>query len=526
MPQYKVLLIDDEPIITEGLQILIDWEALDLEIVGSASDGLQGLKLISELQPDIVISDICMPNCTGIDMISQARQCCMCQFIILSGYSDFSYAKQCMSFGVQEYLLKPIDEAELIQALENVKKQIQLQKQSHEALSQLDNVSQQLSSLTSDDMLRDLTSSYFESDEDFHIALANYGFDLHPGQAYLAVAFQYENCRNNYSIRSDLNIVLETLSVPFLLFYQGNNIFIGIFSIPKECSIPAFTARFTALHTLLSETSNREFCIGISNPCTNVYQISFACKQAVCALSCKIIRGFHSVNPFDSTLKNAHFIQTIPNALLDAYRQSLLQPNFASITNAIQKIFQYMTDFTDMPLFGIQINTLNLIMTCIQYLSDIPSAPADAYENTDFLQQISSIQTAEELEKYAGNIIYSLINKGRDERLAKPSELITKVENYITSNYFEDLSLINVAQMFYISPIYLSQTFKKQTGQLYLDFVTQVKMNAAKKLLLTTDLMVYEIAERLNYKDTKYFSKLFEKKTRQKPSEFRKNPHS
>lgn len=526
MPQYKVLLIDDEPIITEGLQILIDWESLDLQIVGSASDGLLGLKMIKDLQPDIVISDICMPNCTGIDMISQARQCCPCHFIILSGYSDFSYAKQCMSFGVQEYLLKPVEETELLHALENIKKRIDLQKQSDKALSQLDDVSQQLSTLTSDDMLRDLMSSYFESDEDFHIALSNYDFDFHPGSFYLAAAFQYENCVNNYAIRTDLNTVLETVSIPFLLFYQGDNTFISIFSIPTECSLSALTASFPALHTSLNKTTGKEFCIGISNSCSNAYQISFACKQALCALSCKIIRGFNSVNRFDSTLKNAHFIQTIPDALWDAYRKSLLQPNFASITNAIQKIFQYMTEFTDMPLFGIQINTLNLIMTCIQYLSDMPAASTDSSEDMDYLQQISSFQSAEELEKYAENIIYSLINKGRDERLAKPSDLITKVENYITSNYFEDLSLITVAQMFYISPIYLSQTFKKQTGQLYLDFVTQVKINAAKKLLLTTDLMVYEIAERLNYKDTKYFSKLFEKKTGLKPSEFRKNPHS
>lgn len=523
MPQYKVLLIDDEPIITEGLKILIDWESLDLQVIGSAADGLLGLKMIRELQPDIVISDICMPNCTGIDMISQALQDCPCHFIILSGYSDFSYAKQCMSFGVQEYLLKPVEETELVQALENIKKRIQLQKQSQ---SQLDDVSKQLSYLTSDDMLRDLTSSYFESDEDFHIALSNYDFDFHAGSSYLAAAFQYENSLNNYDIRTGLNAVLETLSVPFLLFYQGNNTFISIFSLPEECNLSAFNAGFTPLHTSLNETTGKEFCIGISNPCTYAYQISFACKQALCALSCKIIRGFHSVNHFDSTLNNAHFIQSIPTVLWDTYRQSLLQPNFAGITNAIQKIFQYMTEFTDMPLFGIQINTLNLIMTCIQHLSDMPATSAASYENTDFLQQISAFQSAEELEKYAENIIYSLINNGRDERLAKPNDLITKVENYITSNYFEDLSLITVAQMFYISPIYLSQTFKKQTGQLYLDFVTQVKINAAKKLLLTTDLMVYEIAERLNYKDTKYFSKLFEKKTGTKPSEFRKNPRS
>ncbi len=524
MGKYKVLLIDDEPIILQGLHILIDWEALDLEIAGCASDGIQGLEQIRMLKPDIVISDIRMPNCTGVDMIRQAHNLYPCQFIVLSGYSDFAYAKQCISFGVQEYLLKPVTDSELTHALEKVIQLLDSRKESSEALTRLDDINQYLQTLAQDDILRDIFNSYFETDEDLYLSLSDYEFSFPKGDCFLAAAFQFPAIQNTGNIREALTKRLEDISSSFLLFYYGSSTYMGIFSFCSDSAAECFPEQIHSLHADLHILLNTAISIGIGNRYPFAYQAFLSCKQAMYALSYKIIRGVNSVNPFDSSLKSAHFIQNIPDELWDAYRKSLQQPNFTSISNAIRKIFYYMKVSSDMPLLGIQINALNLIMTCIQYLAETPASSSHSYENMNFMQQISSIESAEELEKYAENMIYSLVNDSRETEVTKPGELITRVENYINSNYLEDLSLVTVAQLFYISPIHLSQTFKKQTGRLYLDYVTEVKINAARKMLLTTDLMVYEIAERLRYKDSKYFSKLFEKKTGKKPSEFRRNP--
>lgn len=525
MAHYRAILIDDEPIILQGLQILIDWEAYDFEIVGCASDGIQGLDLIQKLEPDLVISDIQMPNMSGVQMISQTYDQYRCKYIVLSGYSDFAYAQQCISYGVQEYLLKPVDENELIQALEKVKSRIALDKSSDDAQTRLNDLNQKLQVLTTDELLRDISNSYFETDEDFYHLLSDYSLTLPGGSHYLALAFQTTGTDGLSLLRETLSKALDEAGYPYLLFYYANNTYISFFSFADEASMHEFHERLFALHGQILSVQGTEVCIGVGKDMSHARCLPLSCQQALHALSFKIIRGTNSINPFDSSLQKAHFIQTVPEALWDTFRQSLLQSNFANISHATRKIFQYMTDVSDMPILGIQINTLNLIMTCIQYLSERPTFPAVSYENTDFLKQISSFQTANELEKYAQNMIYNLINNNNDTEIAKPTELISRVENYLHENYLEDLSLMHVAQVFYISPIYLSQAFKKQTGQLYLDYVTQVKINAAKKMLLSTDLMVYEISERLHYKDSKYFSKLFEKKTGKKPSEFRRNPN-
>lgn len=523
MEPYKVILIDDEPIITEGLQILIEWEDYNCEIIATACDGEEGLSLITSLKPDIVICDIRMPNCSGIEMITRSLALCPCRFIVLSGHSDFSYAKQCMSLGVTEYLLKPVVEQELIQALTKVQQLIQKDQETENVLTQLEDASQQLSALALDDILRDIMNSYFDTNNDFMNALMNYDISFPSDHIYTAAAISFASSQKQTHIRQLLSEKLCGISDHFLLYYQGNNTYMGVFSLPAKSAGQNFHESVCTLHQSLVRELSEEINIGIGKAYTEMYHLPFSCKQAVFALSYKMIRGTNSVNPFENTLENAHFILSIPDELFNAYRISLLQSKFASISGAIHKIFTYMTDISAMSLLGIQINSLNLVMTCIQHLTDNETAfPSVSFENMDCLSQISSIQSAKEMEKYVENLVYNLINICRETQISKPGELVSQVENYINSHYLEDLSLMIIAQMFYVSPIYLSQIFKKQTGTLFIDYVTQVKINAAKNLLMTTDLKVYEIAERLHYKDHKYFSKLFEKKTGKKPSEFRK----
>ena len=137
MNYYKIILIDDEPLIIEGLKIIIEWEKYNCKIIDTATDGLIGMKKITEQNPDIVISDIRMPNCSGIDMIKKVSQTINCEFIILSGYSDFCYAKECIALGVHQYILKPVDEEELKNAILSIIKKIEEEKEKNNVLLQL-----------------------------------------------------------------------------------------------------------------------------------------------------------------------------------------------------------------------------------------------------------------------------------------------------------------------------------------------------------------------------------------------------
>lgn len=119
----KVVLADDEPYIVQGISMIIDWAKEGFEIVGEASNGVDALELIKKYDPDLVIADIMMPQMTGLELLEKVRteNISGADFVILSGYSEFDYAKTAMKFGSLDYLLKPLDKDELLGILEKVR---------------------------------------------------------------------------------------------------------------------------------------------------------------------------------------------------------------------------------------------------------------------------------------------------------------------------------------------------------------------------------------------------------------------
>lgn len=112
-----VVIVEDEKLTREGLEQTVDWKQYGCTLIGSAADGEAGISLILEKKPDIVITDIRMPRKNGLEMMEELQKKADCQFIVLSGYDDFVYAKQAMRYGASGYLLKPIDDAELREVL-------------------------------------------------------------------------------------------------------------------------------------------------------------------------------------------------------------------------------------------------------------------------------------------------------------------------------------------------------------------------------------------------------------------------
>ena len=120
----KILIVEDEEIIRNGLKHAIDWLAMGCMVIGTAQDAEEGILLIKEESPDIVIADICMPQISGLEMIEEGLKHRFFYSIVLTGYSEFKYAQQAIKMGVIDYLLKPVDEEELVQVINKIRKQI------------------------------------------------------------------------------------------------------------------------------------------------------------------------------------------------------------------------------------------------------------------------------------------------------------------------------------------------------------------------------------------------------------------
>jgi two-component system, response regulator YesN len=149
---HKVLIVDDEPMIREGLKTLVDWAKYGFIVIGDASNGREAVEKHKALSPDLILIDIRMPGMDGLQAIEEVRKSdTVCRFLILSGYADFSYAKQAIVHSVDGYILKPIDEDELESYVERIS--LQLIKQSEMQLS-----SEQTTVLLREEMLQQLTA--------------------------------------------------------------------------------------------------------------------------------------------------------------------------------------------------------------------------------------------------------------------------------------------------------------------------------------------------------------------------------
>lgn len=130
---YKVIIVDDEPVIVKGLTKIIDWEKWNCEVIGTAESGLEGMKLIAQMDPDILISDICMPNLDGLSMIAAMRsEYERMQITILTGYRDFDYAQRAIRLGVTRYLLKPSKIDEIEEAIQAMTARLKAEEQEEE----------------------------------------------------------------------------------------------------------------------------------------------------------------------------------------------------------------------------------------------------------------------------------------------------------------------------------------------------------------------------------------------------------
>lgn len=525
MRKYKVLIIDDEYLIIQGLKILIDWESCGCEIVGGALDGRQGLKMIEELQPDIVITDIRMPNISGIEMIRSALLVCGCKFIVLSGYSDFNYARQCMSLGVQEYLVKPVEEELLTASVERIKERLETESRQQDAMEKMASRNAMLEKLSMDYFLRDFVNTYFEEPEDFGLTLREYEIRIPEGKSYACALLQLPDCRDRLlKLRDSLAGCLEEeFKGRYLLFSYNEDSYMCILSLKAGEDKELLTEKLTAVKARISNMLAAVINIGVGNPYGEMHRISLSARQASQAMAFRIVRGEGSLNSFSGGLGSAHYILSIPKELIGSFSDSISLRNFADVSLNLRKIYDYLKELSDMPLLGIQINSLNLILICLQRLEELDAVKQPVrYEEMNCFDQIARLDSADEIARYVENVVYNLISTVSESDLKKAGGVIAQVENYIHDHICEDLSLMSIARMFYISPIYLSRLFKKETGRLYIDYLTDLKMNAAVRLLQSTDMMVYEVADKLGYKDSKYFSRLFEKKIGCRPSECRK----
>lgn len=517
----KVMLVDDEILIRETIRDTIQWEKEGLFFCGDASDGEVALPMIEQLQPDILITDIKMPFMDGLELSSIVRKNMPdIKIVILSGHSEFDYARSALRLGVEEYCIKPISSADLIQTLHQVSEKIDLERQEKE---QMDKLSQH-SNVTESSLLNDLCSGFIPTSEAIHLS-SKLNLNL-LSRYYVVVTADFRKLEQTLSPQEEAAEIMR---------------------LEEEALEPSFPSNDHALMFMRSKTE----CVWIlkGDSPEQIKQDLQLYQQLQNQWSTPNSIGIGSIQDrmqgihisFLEAMEDMHWRRLSRqnrNALFEYNSGSLEQSVFLDRMQFIEflkigspaKVMSFIHSFASVlknmdwhsSLIGYYILndlTLEVFRSARNTYTNIENfaAPLQAMQ-----KNIEAIHSWEESCAYLLQLTEQYWS-WRSDASDKYGNMLIKVKKYIHEHYDKDyFSLQDAADHVNLSAGHLSKVFSHEVGQTFIEYLTQTRIHKAMELLQTTQAKSYEIAFMVGYNDAHYFSNLFKRVTGMTTKQFRK----
>lgn len=526
----KLLIADDEPLVQAGIKSMINWDDYDISVVGTASNGAAAYELINEYSPEIVITDIKMPVMTGLEL---ARKCyeekrTLPYFIILTSYEEFSYVREAITYQVTDYLIKlELTDKTLGAALERA---IEKVKEVRDAAPDTD------SPLSSVFMIKEqfftrLILNLFESEHHFQVQATNLNIDFNY-QAFVAGYIEINSSKlasmsseKQLSLyTSSLQIASELISkyVPCHVLSLDTRHFCVIFFLEEGMTADYKNIVRNALEqvsTMLYNYYSVSICASIGSPVSSPMQIASSyqdAKQIFSQITGEKPFIFIEDIPAMESLKNVFNISVFKEDIRKAYTEfdeKALYDIFTSIIDLFASQKPHYVQALD-AAGNILYLSLSLLNDGEQIVSEIFAAKNNGYRS---LYELSSVeQILEWLRTLRDGLCASFATHNKDYK----NHIVSGVKRYINEHIEEKLTLNKVADVFNISPNYLSVLFSKYNDVGFSDYINQTKIETAKQMLSSGELKIYEISDQLGFESAFYFSRVFKKVTGLSPRDY------
>ncbi|MCD8123209.1 MAG: response regulator [Clostridiales bacterium] len=532
MSLYRLFLVDDEEEIREGIIRKISWEKLGFVIVGDAANGRDALETIEQLEPDVLMTDIRMPYMDGLELTRCIHQKYpSMKVLIFSGYDDFEYAKQAIKLGVTEYILKPVNVEELSQILTKVRENLDEEIRQRRDLDRLRKSYRESLPILRELFLNELVSGKVRASQ-IPEKLTEYGIDLAAARKWIAAVISVEandaagftdfhqkelamisvsaliedNLKNWFRFA----LFRSTEGLALLITIDGENTQTGLIDqlgdICKEC------------RKILEITVT----IGIGHSCQSLDEALTSYRSALDALGYKAIVGtgetiyINDVEPVSRG--NLQFDRKDEDDLIAAVKFGSRREIEGVIHRLIARMDDAKVHIRQHQLYMLSI--LNILMQMVQqYGLEESEIFAAGLQYMD-VQQL--IRRGEEYEKWTVEIAFRISERLNRERDNTSKRAILDARKYIQENYQNpDLSVEMICRELHMSQAYFSTLFRKETGQTYIAYLTELRLDRAVELLNTTDDKTYVIAQKVGYQEQNYFSYVFKKRYGMSPTKYR-----
>lgn len=498
MKKLRVIVIDDEMLIRKLIRMKIDTKRLNPEIVGEYANGMTALKSLEETKPDIVISDICMPEADGLLFSEECvKRFPEIKIILVTGYDDFEYARRSIKAGVFDYILKPVQEEELNASLQRAANEILKICSEKEKQQQFLREMKLNKAALRDIYLNDILSKN-QNIEDMKEKLLEYGIDIEGNAAkglQLGLIVAEEGF---YEPEMVLQIMEETKT-----FFQSDEGIIVLkdlwnrIVIISECMAMPFEECMDILQSLIKAKYKCHLFMGIS----------------------KKFSGWKEVHK--AYLDALEFIQ---NRRMEKMKDETSDfTEWANIKNIIEKgNIEEVQELGELLLHNEDMNSEEMHQNLRRKFQKLCIDLEVNQNDILFLKEISWVYTKEQMEYCIRNILTELTVRKKITSREHNSETVENVLVYMLHHIGEDLSLNLLAEKFCLSSSYLSKLIKNFTGKKYVELQSDIRLRNLLEMIHTTNMKDYDIGNMIGIQDPHYLSIWFKKMMGCSITEYRK----
>lgn len=529
MRKIKVLLADDEPVILRGLRKLLYWNELGLDIVGEAYDGAELRQMIETVEPDLIISDISMPGYTGIDIIREIHEKNRnIKVLFISAYRDFSYAQDALQYGAIGYLVKPVDKNELEQA---VRKAIQLIGDQSQRVREKE-IAVRFERKKRNDTIEELLVRMTDGDKQATAQLSELGVISRSN--YLTVCFgELDLVRNESRSESGrklldfaiVNVLAESVAQTDSGLYFRKGELHGIFLQHDRLEEALSLAR--NFHDQLNRYVKTSFTIGVGQAVETLGEANISTNSALQALQSKYFSGWNRVIG-EQLPKAEPEVNNRVNDMLKKLINTLIVPSQENVDEMISELMEALRTAAEGSKHAIVTSVYGAMNSIRQELKDFGIVAVKAgLTDHELLAKLNGFDTFGQLADYATSFIDGIRREAATAMSNKELIQLVQVKAYIEEKYAENITLESMAALVYMNPYYFSSFFKKHTGENFKQYLIGVRIKNGLRLLMQSDLMVYEIADLIGYSNARQFSDMFKKRYGMLPNEYKqsKNPN-
>ena len=502
---YKVLLVDDEEMVTQGLSRFVPWQELGFQVAGTAASVDKALDFLEQEMVDLVITDVMMPVKTGLDLIAilNSRYPAV-KTVILSGYSDFAYAQQAVRLGALDYLTKPINFTAIRELLNRAREKLDEERQR---------------SGTNDRLAQALTRSVIMN-------LCN-GFALDQSKMaqYLDITCPITAlrlaCHTRQPLPASLGAHLLSVMGRCQIVSPAENELLCVLEGHREQS--AVCAALEELVSLVS-ISTLPLCIGVSEEFPGYQALATAAVQAAKAMRYQMARCTAGVTPYSKMRQMYLSLKETSEEKITALVSDLATPDRRqNLVPEFQSVFTALEARPEVSLSTAQQFCTELLIELDAPLRELlpEEYPRHAHLSETLMEILSDHSLGDVQAHVTAYLQKILADLPHSDENQNAGELIARVKAYIQEHYAENLTLAVLSNVFFVCPAYLSRLFKKKTGINFVDYLTRLRVEKAKEFLAIPTWKVYTVAEMVGYENPRYFSRIFKDITGTSPQEYR-----